>query len=326
VAARNRSTRFVTIAGVAWAVLAFVAGSRSASAQGETAGEPPPASIAAVDPALPFSTGELAQALLARLSPADEPAPPRLKVEPAGADRVAIQVGERSRVVPIGERTGPDAARVVALVIAELMSDGAEAPEEEGRTAPAVTVSRSQNEVAAPVLTSPPPVASGPSPPPRICVTGGATKGIGTEELGAGTIDADVVLPYGPAWARIAPSVGLVWMPKRNDGTFDEVAYRSAIGRFLAGAKLGPMEVLGGPFVTAYSITGATEHAGALFGGEALARFTLPLSRRLSLAAAGRVDVYANRVRVQWVDGSGYATPRVGLSLGGGIAWGWSSP
>jgi hypothetical protein len=323
VAARNRSTRLVTIAGASWAVLAVVAGPQAAFAQGEPAGEPPPAPITAVDPGLPFSTGELAQALLARLSPADEPAPPRLKVELAGADNVAIQVGDRSRVVPIGERTGPDAARVVALVIAELMSDGTDAAQEEGGSAPAVTVSRSRNEVAAPVLTSPPSVATGPSPPPRICVTGGATKGLGTEELVAGTIDADVVLPYGPAWARVAPSVGLILMPKRNDGTFDEVEYRSAIGRLLAGGALGPLEILGGPFVTAYSITGATEHAGALFGGEALARFTLPLSRRLSLAAAARVDVYANRVRAQWVDGSGYATPRVGVALGAGLAWDW---
>jgi hypothetical protein len=323
VAFRNRSTRLVTIAGAAWAALAFIAGPRSAIAQGEPAGEPPPAPITTVNPGLPFSTGELAQALLARLSPADASAPPRLKVEPAGPDRVAIQVGDRSRVVPIGARTGPDAARVVALVIAELMSDDADAAQEERGAAPAVTVSRSQNEVAAPVLTSPPSMATGPSPPPRICVTGGATKGVGTEELVAGTIDADVVLPYGPAWARIAPSVGLVLMPKRNDGTFAEVEYGSAIGRLLAGGALGPLEVLGGPFVTAYSITGATEHAGALFGGEALARFTLPISRRLSLVAAARVDVYANRVRVQWVDGSGYATPRVGVALGAGLAWDW---
>jgi hypothetical protein len=323
VAARNRSTRFVTIAGAAWAALAFVAGPRSAVAQGEPAGEPPAAAATAVDPGLPFSTGELAQALLARLSPADEPASPRLKVERAGADSVAIQFGDQSRVVPIGERTGPAAARVVALVIAELMSDGAEAPQGEGGTAPAVRVSRSQNEGAAPVLTSPPSVASGPSPPPRICVTGGATKGLGSEELVAGTFDADVVLPYGPAWARVAASVGLVLMPKRNDGTFDEVEYRSAVGRLLAGGRLGPFEILGGPFVTAYTITGTTEHAGALFGGEALARVTLPLSRRLSLVAATRVDVYANRVRAQWVDGSGYATPRVGVALGAGLAWDW---
>jgi hypothetical protein len=331
VAARNRTTRLVTIAGVACAALAFVAGPRSAFAQGEIAGEPPPTPNAAVDPGLPpglpFSTGELAQALLARLSPADEPGPPRLKVEPAGADAVSIQVGDRRRVVQIGERNGPAAARVVALVIAELLSDDRDTAQDEAGAAagPAVTVSRSQNEAAPPVLTSSPSPASGPSPPARLCVTGGATKGLGTEELLAGTIDADVVLPYGPSWARVAPSAGLVLMPKRNDGTFDEVEFRSAVGRLLAGGGFGPLELLGGPFVAAYSITGATEHAGVLLGGEALARFTLPLSRRLSLVAAARVDVYANRVRVQWVDGGGYATPRVGAAIGIGLAWDWPS-
>ena len=285
------------------------------------------APLPAVDPGLPFSTGELAQALLARLSPADESGPPRLKVEPAGADAVTIQVGDRSRVVQIGARTGPAAARVVALVIAELLSDdGDSAQEERGAApAPAVTVARSQNETAAPVLTSSPSVVSGPSPSPRLCVTGGATKGLGTEELLAGTIDADVVLPYGPSWARVVPSAGLVLMPKRNDGTFDEVAFRSVVGRLLAGSSWGPLELLGGPFAAAYSITGATDHAGVLLGGEALARFTLPLSRRLSLVAAARIDIYANRVRVRWVDGGGYATPRVSAAIGVGLAWDWAS-
>ena len=77
------------MAGAAWAALAFVAGPRSAFSQGEPSGDGPSAPITAVDPGLPglpFSTGELAQALLARLFPADDPAPPRLQVAPAGAD------------------------------------------------------------------------------------------------------------------------------------------------------------------------------------------------------------------------------------------------
>lgn len=325
--ARNRLTQFAAFVALACAALALVAAPRSARAEDVTAGEPPPAPIAAVDPGLPFSTGELAQALLARLAPADESGPPRLKVEPAGADAVTIQVGDRSRVVQIGERTGPAAARVVALVIAELLSDDAETAPDDGAAAPApaVTVARSQDERAAPVLSAPSSVASGPSPPPRLCVTGGATKGLGTDELLAGTIDADVVLRYGPSWARVAPSAGLVLMPTRHDGTFDEVGFRSAVGRLLAGGGFGALELLGGPFAAAYSITGATEHAGVLFGGEALARFTLPLSRRLSLVTAMRVDVYANRVRVHWVDGGGYATPRAGVALGVGLAWDWPS-
>ena len=326
---RNGWPRSMTIASFVCAAVAFVAFARPASGQEPGSSDEPapsPAPLATVDPGLPFSTGELAQALLARLSPADEPAPPRLKVEPAGADRVAIQVGDRSRVVQIGERTGPDAARVVALVIAELLSDGGDAPQEEGGapSAPAVTVARSSNEDPASLLTSAPLVPSRPSPPPRLCVTGGGTKGLGSEELLAATLDVDVVLPYGPGWARVAPSAGLALMPKRNDGTFDEVAFRSAIVRLLAGASWGPLDLLAGPFAAAYTITGATEHAGVLLGGEAIARAALPLSRRVSLIAAARADIYANRVRAAWVDGSGYATPRVGAAIGAGLAWDWA--
>jgi hypothetical protein len=326
---RNGWPRSMTIAPFACAALAFVAFARPASGRQPGSSDDPapsPEPLTTVDPDLPFSTSELAQALLARLSPADDPAPPRLKVEPAGADRVAIQVGDRSRVVPIGEKTGPAAARVVALVIAELLSDGAEAaPEEDGAPpAPAVTVARSPNENRTPLLTSAASVPSGPSPRPRLCLTGGGAKGVGSEELLAATIDVDVVLPYGPAWARVAPSAGLALTPKRNSGTFDEVAFRSAVARLLAGAGWGPLELLAGPFAAAYSITGATEHAGVLFGGEAMARAALPLSRRLSLVAAARVDVYANRVRVRWVDGGGYATPRLGAAIGAGFAWEWA--
>ena len=131
---RNRWLRLRTLAQFACVGLALGAAARPVSGQETSSDSPAPvaAPLPTVDPGLPFSTGELAQALLARLSPADEPGPPRLKVEPAGADAVSIQVGDRSRVVQIGERTGPAAARVVALVIAELLSDGPDAAQEEG--------------------------------------------------------------------------------------------------------------------------------------------------------------------------------------------------
>jgi hypothetical protein len=300
-----------------------VASARAASGQQPTPGD---AATGPVDPGLPFYTGELAQALLARLSPTDEAGPPDLKVEAAGADAVAIQVGGRTRVVAVGERTGAAAARIVALVIAELLSGDAEDPPaaDDAAPAPAVTVANTGRETSAPVLTLAPPMTPGPSTPPRVCVTAGATRGVGSEELIAGTIDADVVLPLRAGW-RLAPSAGLVLMPTRNDGTFDEVAFRSVVGRLLAAADVGPIDLLAGPFAAAYTITGANEHSGVLFGGEALARFTLPLSRRLSLVAAVRGDLYANRVRVRWADGGGYATPRVGLGIGVGVAWDWPS-
>src|SRR4029079_5063129 len=86
-----------------------------------------------------FSSAELTQALLARLFPADDGAdPPGLRIAPAGAGTVNVQISDRSRVVAIAARSGPAAARVIALVIAELLSGaGAEAAPDEGAAGPA---------------------------------------------------------------------------------------------------------------------------------------------------------------------------------------------
>jgi hypothetical protein len=160
---------------------------------------------------------------------------------------------------------------------------------------------------------------------PRICLTGGVAKGVGNEELIAGTLDVDVTMPIGRSRLRIAPSVGLVLTPTRNAGTFDEVSFFGAALRLLGGVAIGPVELLAGPFLSPYSIGGATPHDGLLFGGEAMARVAAPLAARLSLVAATRADGYANRARVNWADGRAYATPRLGLAVDVGLAWSWAS-
>ena len=121
------------------------------------------------------------------------------------------------------------------------------------------------------------------------------------------------------------PSAGLVYMPTRNPGTWNQVSYTGAMARLLAGGGTGPVDLFAGPFVAPYKIEGATAHAGVLFGAEALARLTAPLSRRLRLVVATRLHAYGNRVRVVWADGAGYATPRFELTIGVGLAWDWTS-
>jgi len=56
-----------------------------------------------------------------------------------------------------------------------------------------------------------------------------------------------------------------------------------------------------------------------------MARLTAPLSSRLRLSATGRADVYGNRVRLHFLDGNTFATPRVALAVGIGLAWEWRS-
>jgi hypothetical protein len=277
--------------------------------------------------ALPFSADELDRALTARLlSPEETGALPATRIERASPGTLTVHVGSLSRIVVIGDRTGPSAARVVALVIAELLSAGTQ-----------TTVATPAAIPPSAAVAAPPPVTAAPlyviaaAPPPpglgstwRLCVTAGATKGTGNEELLAGTVDIDLVVSLGRR-LRLAPSAGLTITPTRDVGTFDEVSFVGAEARALGGAGVGPVDVLAGPVVSRYSIGGATPHAGVLFGVEAMARLAAPLSNRLRLVVATRLDAFADRARVHWVDGGTYATPRVGIGVGVGLAWDWSS-
>jgi hypothetical protein len=212
--------------------------------------------------ALPFSNAELEQALLARILPADGPAGrPIVRVEPAEPGSVNVRVGARNRVVPLAGRTGDGAARVVALVIAELLSA---APPLAGAAAPASVSAIPTPPGPVPAAASPPIAAAPPVPMavPRLCVTGGVAKGTGGEELLAGTLDLDVIVPFARSRLQVAPSVGLMGMPTRNAGSLEEVSFSSAVARLLGGASVGPVDFLAGPLLSAYSIGGATPHAG----------------------------------------------------------------
>jgi hypothetical protein len=295
-------------------------------------GQEAPAPIAVVDPsAVPFSSGELTQALLARMFPDGEAGPPRVQVTPAGDGTVNVQVGNRSRRVELAERTGPAAARIVAIVILELMSDGgadtsADAEAAEGAAAapesPAVTVAQAARSPApASVAATATPEASSPAVL-SLYLTGGAAKGLGAGELLAGTVDLDLAIPIGER-LRIAPSVGFVYMPPRTPGAWNNVSFASGVGRVLAGTSWGLLDFFGGPFVASYKINGDTQHDGTLFGVEALARVAVPVWGSARLVAATRAHAYANRVRVSYTDGATYATPRLELTLGVGVAWDW---
>jgi hypothetical protein len=287
--------------------------------------ETPPAPLTLTDPgALPFSDTELQQALLARLLPSPgEPGPASARIAAAGPGAVSVRVGDQTRVVVVGDRTGTAAARVVALVIAELMTAAQSAS---GAPASGPVVPLQQSAAIPPAAR----IDSGPAAivrrrSLRLSIAGGLSDGVGSDELTAATLDSDLVIPWRDTRWRLSPSAGLKVMPTRNAGTFDEVSFVSVVARLLGGATWGPIDLFAGPFVSAYAIGGATAHRGILFGGEAMARVVAPLSGSLRLAVETRVDGYANRVRALWLGGGAYATPRVGLGIGLGLAWEWAS-
>jgi hypothetical protein len=99
----------------------------------EVRAEPASALSAELHGDLPFGRAELEDALLPRLDDASvgTRAAARgvvVEVSATGAG-VLVRVGARARTVPLGERTGPGAARVVALVILDLvLSEGPALP------------------------------------------------------------------------------------------------------------------------------------------------------------------------------------------------------
>lgn len=313
-------------AGVAFTILLMCVGPvRAQAAQAAQAAQqtddPPPAPVTLTGPReLPFSDAELQQALLARLLPAPaEAGPPRARVAPAGPGIVSVRVGNRTRLVSVGGRTGGAAARVVALVMAELLTAEAApaaVPVAPGPEAP---------HVATLFTPQPEPVPLDARRQWRLVVTGGASKGTGSEESPAGTLDADLVTAARSGHLKLAASLGLTMMPMRNAGRLDEVSFVSLAARLLGGISRGPVDLLAGPMASVYDIGGGTTHNGFLFGGEVLARVAAPLSRSLRLAVDARVDGWANRVRVHWAVGGAYATPRVGIGIGAGVAWDWPS-
>lgn len=313
-------------AGLGLLVLAVAA--PPARAESSNAG---PAPLTLLQPeALPFSDAEIQRALLARLHPAGgdlgEVESPHVEVEPSGAGAVTVHVGPRSRLVTVGERTRADAARVVALVIADLVSEDAETTDTAAApAAPSV-------QVAGAPLAPPPTVVEVVGPPQeapprmyRLSLTAGAARGSGDGEPLSGTLDVDLVLPLADGGLRFALSAGLMLMPTRNAGTIDQVSFAGGVVRALGGASFGHVELLAGPAVSPYSIGGVAHYSAVMFGAEALGRLTVPLGDRLRLVGAARLDGFANRARVHFPDGQTYATPWLQIGLAVGVAWDWSS-
>jgi len=301
-----------------WAVTVMIACASLAAQRTAAAAETAlPLSLVAPE-TLPFSADEIDQAVAARApAPADRRPGEEISpvvVGPADAAGVAVRAGGSGvRVVPVGDRRGSDAARVVALVIADLLSSDV-AP-------PAAVVAIVVRPPAPPPV--PPPPAAGTVRQRRVTAAAGLSRGMGAEELASYVVDADLALPLGrrwPAW-RLVPSLGVAWLPRRNPAHFNDLSFTAAVARLGLGTDVGPIQLVAGPFLSPYAIGGAAAHDGVLLGADLLARVAPALWRRLRLVVAVRADAYANRVRVIWGNGAGYATPRIAGSVAAGLAW-----
>jgi hypothetical protein len=273
----------------------------------------------------PFSAAELDDAVRARVpvAPPDDEGHPRVIVASDGADAVTVRAGDKTQRVDLGDRRGTAAARIVALVIADLMADelapsvasaeAAEATDGAGAAAarapetPAVLVRDATANVIAQDTV-------------RIAGTVGGSRGVGAQESVCFRADVDVSRPVEGRLVA-GGSVGLVLIPTRNAGQPDEFSYTAAMARASIGWRADRLELGAGPFVSPYKLGGTTDAAGLLAGAGVTARVVTPLSSRSQLVVAARADGYANRIHVNWLGFGGFATPRLDFGLAVGLAW-----
>jgi hypothetical protein len=234
-----------------------------------------------------------------------------------------VRAGDKTQRVDVGDRRGTAAARIVALVIADLMADEL-APTVSPPAAAEVTdgggaeVARAPETRAVLVRDAAPNARA--QDPVRIAGTAGGSRGIGAQDAICFRADVDVSRPVEGRLVA-GGGVGLVLIPTRNPGQPDEFSYTGAMARASIGWRADRFELGAGPFVSPYKLGGTTDRTGVLAGAGVMARLVAPLSARTQLVVAARADGYANRVHVNWLGFGGFATPRLDLALAVGLAW-----
>jgi hypothetical protein len=261
---------------------------------------------------LPFTAEELEQAAGARLAMSAEAGAAVVIVGPADGAGVHLRLGDRGTVVPVGAHAGLEAARIVALAIAELAAEATD--DAAARKGPPA--------IAAPLEAPPPPASVAPRPPPRISIAFGASKGMDASEPFTGTCEADVTLPL--SRLDLVGTLGVWDVPTRHAGLSDEASFAAGVVRAGAGWTSGPLQLVVGPFVAPYRLEGGVSHAGVLAGGGATLRagWRLAAAPKVTVFGSLRVDAYANRVRVSLVGAEpSFASPRLAAGVGIGIGW-----
>jgi len=245
-------------------------------------------------------------------------------VTPAGPHAILVRAGQKMQTVDVGDQRGTAAARTVALVITDLIVDeldphapllAADSPE------PPAQVEATAGTASAPAGPVSDAIANVRTRGPlRMAATAGVSKGIGAEESRCFRAEVDIGRPF-VGRLIVGGVIGLVFIPRRNQGRPDNLSYAAAMAGVWTGWRIRALEVGLGPFVSPYALGGDVEHSGVLAGAGALARLVTPLSDRLRLVVATRASGYLNRIHVTWPGSGGFATPRLELAFTAGLAW-----
>lgn len=237
---------------------------------------------------VPFSAEDLERALAARTR---DVAALAIDVQAVAPDRLRV-VGPNGRWdVELGEARGRAAARLVALNV--LGGDGGDI------AAPARPGSRPARELA-------------------LTVSGGASRGVGADDLAATVLAVDVTT--GGRW-RIG--AGLDWRAaiEATPTGADPVDGQTWLARALIGRGFGRAEVVAGPLVGRLQVDSTVGATAWLSGAAVAVRAGWAIAPGWSMVVGAGGDVYRHRVEVRRAGQVVATTPRVALAATVGLRW-----
>jgi hypothetical protein len=249
----------------------------------------------------PFSPEELEAALRLRLG--DEH---HVEVS-SRADGITITVDGTSRSIVLGDERGDEAARVVALVAAAIVLDGAERRVAAG-PAPAVETVETDERIS----------SSRARRPLRWSLNATMSPGIGERTRNAGGLlvgyDRDVRGVHGFAAAGVSMSMAELPPPAPAVRTI-EVPLR-------AGAWLGGDVAIGASAVVLpYDTTGGVGDRSVLVGAGVMARLRTRIGSGVGVVVHAGVDAMASTVEYRWEDTPVVTSGRTRLWVALGVVW-----
>lgn len=254
--------------------------------------------------ALPFTSVELTEAIQLRLPVMRIPgadALPAVRVQGRTPDRAAITVGPANRVISLKDLSGADAARVVALLALDLISN---LQREVASSRPVGDVRKPHSPKRSNT------VFVGVSP--RLAV--GVSEWSPTFEP---TLDLGLKISR---YVSVFVEAGFTWVGA-GDGAL-AVSLVEIPARIGAAVRYRWLEARAGLALRPYLLSGGTDDQGVLVGGGGSLRVLRRMTAWLTGYLAAGVDLFATRKDFQVVKGeTGLRTSWVVPWLGLGVGW-----
>ncbi len=271
-----------------------------------------------------FTGSELSLAISARtLDNATELPCSTIDIRREGIDTLLVLCGDSGRVVELGEQSGADAARIVAIVLIDLAQGtrGDAAPPEQARPSLPSTL-ESLDMSAAKIAPSSQRIVANKTPYPRL-----ELRGLLGLFVGLGLQGSDVFMRGIVAGAEIHSDHLLAGTELRYASSNDRpqtslapsVAQRSL--RVFVGGKFARFRVSAAANASRVSVGRTVDYSRTLFAGGLTVGRGLKLAEGVWLLLSADLEVYSRRVVVRAASLKLLSSPRANVNLNASLMW-----